>query len=232
MNKNDSQQLVSTHGVDKIIERLEPYVTQRRKERIEAVINARLKDVHLAVECPADINNAFAAVRTCEALGISTIHIINPEGDAKGARATTQGAVYWVNIQFYDSLTEFLQTIKDQNFLLAGGIMSATVKVAELSVKKPICIILGNEQRGLSKQTQTACDMLYSIPMYGMSESLNLSVSAAISLYDITTRKRQQLKQDGNLTVKEAQVTRAKYYLQSVKTKLVEGLLNGRHPAA
>ncbi len=58
MNKNDSQQLISTHGVDKIIERLEPYVTQRRKERIEAVINTRLKDVHLAVDCPADINNA------------------------------------------------------------------------------------------------------------------------------------------------------------------------------
>ena len=108
--------------------------------------------------------------------------------------------------------------------MVAGGTVDATVALSDVPVEKPLCIIIGNEQRGLSKSAQAACDIRYQIPMFGMSESLNLSVSAAISLYDTTSRKRQLLKCASDLTQDQQATLRAQYYLNSVSARLSEAL--------
>ena len=109
------EQLIKQHGAASIIKALEPFVTDRRKKRIEDVLAHRLDSIHLAIESPFDINNAFAAVRTSEALGISTVHIITPEGDASSIHSITQGAFYWMTLIFYKTLDEFLQAMKKEN---------------------------------------------------------------------------------------------------------------------
>lgn len=208
-----------------IIETLEPYVTARRQQRIKSVLDSRLQSIQLAIEAPSDINNALAAVRSSEALGISTVHIIEPEGDARSARTITQGAIYWVDVIYHDSLADFLSIIQSQSIILAGGTVNATEPLSNVPVEQPLCIMMGNEQRGLSPEAEKACDIRYTIPMFGMSESLNLSVSAAISLYDTTQRKRQQLKANGDLTPSEYTRLKSKHYLRSVDQRTAATLL-------
>jgi tRNA (guanosine-2'-O-)-methyltransferase len=216
MKPEQKEQLIKQVDSKTTVETLGPYVTEARKSRIEAVLNGRLRDIQLAIEAPSDINNALAAVRSSEALGVSKVHIITPEGEALGARVITQGAIYWVEVIFYDSWGAFYDTVKSEGLQLAGGTVTASKPLSEVPVDKPLCIIVGNEQRGLSAKAVDVCDFEYKIPMYGMTESFNLSVSAAISLYDTTTRKRKLMGRDSDLSANELQDLTAQYYLKSI----------------
>ncbi|HLD16873.1 MAG TPA: RNA methyltransferase [Coxiellaceae bacterium] len=210
-----------------IISILTPYITDARKKRIESVIAARIKTVQLAIESPSDINNALATVRTAEALGLSDVHIIAPKQSAGTAHAITQGAFYWVNIHFHEQLSDFLHKIQSDDFKLAGGCLheNRSIPVEEISLHHPICLMMGNEQTGLSSEAIRACDYLFHIPMVGMSESLNLSVSSAISLYITLNRKRAHLNHSSDFTPAEQQSLRAHFYLNSVSSRLARGLL-------
>ena len=226
MKNKQHRELLNQHHPSTIIDKLAPYVTDRRKQRIEAVLDGRLQRIQLALESPTDMHNAMAAVRTCEALGVGTIHIISPEGEATGARTISQGAMFWVDIIIHNDLAAFLAFISEQNLQLGGAVMEEGLALHQVAIEQPLCLMLGNEQRGLSAAAKTACDFLYHIPMHGMSESLNLSVSAAISLYDTTSRKRQALQQNGDLSTAEKIQWRANYYLNSVNARLIDGLLS------
>ena len=85
--------------------------------------------------------------------------------------------------------------------------------------------MVGNEHRGLSQACIDELDYPYTIPMCGMTESLNLSVSAAISLYDVAQRKRSTLSQPGDLNSSEFQQEQARYYLNSVNQRLLNGFV-------
>lgn len=219
------QAILNQFPSNEIIEKLASYITDARKQRIKQVVTKRLNSIHLAIECPSDINNALAAVRSAEAMGVSNVHIIRAEGSAASARAITQGAFYWVNLQFYDSLADFLTVIKQHNIRLGGGTVTATEPLSKVCVDQPLCLIIGNEARGLSESAVEACDIEYTIPMVGMSESMNLSVSAAISLYDTTSRKRLQLNGASDLTADEASLLTARYYLNSANPRMYPHLL-------
>ena len=74
--------------------------------------------------------------------------------------------------------------------ILAGAALNdSPVSMQAVPIDKPLCLLIGNEQRGLSREAMDACQLCYRIPMAGMSQSFNLSVAAAISLYDTTCAK-------------------------------------------
>lgn len=218
-------QLLIDHDAQKIIRLLSPYLTDQRKAKIDAVIQNRIESITLAIEHPADINNALAAVRTCEALGIATIHIISPQYHAQYISSITKSAFYWVNIIRHESLSAFLSAMKAENRIVAGAVIDADKKLGAIELQHPLCILIGNEQRGLTEEARKACDFLFSIPMCGMLESLNLSVAAAICLFDLSERKRKQLKTKTDLSTSTVEKLKAKYYLNSVESRLAIHLL-------
>ena len=110
MKKPIHQQIFDNNEPQFLIDLLTPYVSATRQQRIQTVIDGRLHNIQLAIECPADINNALAAIRTAEAMGLSTVHIITPEHTAASGINTTRGAIYWVEVKYYSSLKEFLET--------------------------------------------------------------------------------------------------------------------------
>jgi tRNA (guanosine-2'-O-)-methyltransferase len=224
MQEHPHTKIIEQFSAQRVIDSIQDFVTAQRKERIDTVLSGRLQSIELAIEAPSDINNALAAIRTCEALGVATVHLIATEGDAKAVKPITQGAFYWVNIVYHDSLAQFLAS--KPNLALAGGTIGAQQPLATLPVDKPLCIMIGNEQRGLSTACIDALDYQYSIPMFGMSESYNLSVSAAISLYDTTQRKRAELGTRGDLTDSQYQHAKAKYYLRSINPRIVRTLFS------
>ena len=216
----EQQHILAHHCPHVILQQLRPYVTEARQQRIEQVIQHRLNSIQLALECPSDINNAFAAIRTAEVLGVTHIHLIAPEGTSLIARHITQGASYWVSIHYYDTLADFLTYVNLHQLYLVGGVVTATTPLAQVSVTQPLCIFMGNEHRGLSDAAQQACHLRYVIPMVGMTESMNLSVSAAISLYDVTQRKRAMLlPKTSDLSSQEQEYLRAHYFLNSVSER-------------
>ncbi|MCB1080387.1 MAG: hypothetical protein KDK69_01070, partial [Chlamydiia bacterium] len=111
-------------------------------------------------------------------------------------------------------------------FHLAGASVEGTMMLEELPVDRPLCLLFGNEHRGLSEDAKKICDFLFSIPLYGMVESYNLSVSAAITLYDYLKRKRLALKQDGDFSEEEYLAEKAHYYVRSLGAETAQALLS------
>lgn len=210
--------------IELAIGKLAPYVTQARKTKIERILLNRIDSVHVAVEAPSDPHNAAAIVRTCEALGGLHMHAINTEGKALHARRTTQGSYHWIQPHHHHDLTEFKNSLPE-NMLIAGAAMNEGLPLEQLPLDKPICLLFGNENRGISDDAKNLCGTLFHIPMFGMSESLNLSVAAATSLYSILNRKREQLTQPGDLNQEQLKQLRLQYYLNSVPARLSKKLL-------
>lgn len=217
-------ELIDAVGPQRVVEALTPYLTDARKARIEQVLGQRMAGVSVAVEAPSNPHNAAAIVRTAEALGGLSIHVIAAEGNALHAKSTTQGAYHWVDTHHHDDFETFLAQLGGGGARLAGAWMDAPLTVDEVPCDAPICLLFGNEERGLTTAAREACDYGFRIPMFGMSESLNLSVTAAISLHDLLGRRRALV---GPTDLDDATRARllARAYLQSVDRRLAEGLL-------
>lgn len=217
------ESLVAEHGAQQVTRALTPFLTEARRARIESVLAGRMDSVHVAVEAPSDPHNAAAVVRSCEAMGALGVHVVAAEGRALHARATTQGAFHWVKTHHHGDLDGLVAQVRRQGMRLCGAAMDGTMPVARLPIDQPLCLLFGNEQRGLSPRARDACDLLFFVPMVGMSESLNLSVCAAIALYEVMRRKRAQGR-SGDLDPHERATLRACYYAGSVDERLLRGL--------
>ena len=218
------EEFLDEHGLEQLTALLGEQLTDARRDRIEEVLRARVKSVHLASESPSDLYNALAMIRTAEAMGVSHMHLVNVEGKARVGKRTTAGAARWAELAYHRSLSDFLPAIREQGLLLVGATVDGELLLEQMPCDKPICVVFGNEQRGLSKEMAAACDFCYRIPMYGMTESYNLSVSAALTLQDILRRKRELLGQDGDLSEEELAMERAWYYYRNLPQKLSEAI--------
>ncbi|MCB1110947.1 MAG: RNA methyltransferase [Chlamydiia bacterium] len=217
------QEILKTYPSQKIIETLQPYLSEERIEGMNAVLSHRIHGVHVAIEAPYDIHNALAVVRTAEALGIGYVHFINAIMKKGQGKSTTKGTLKWVHLMRHETLGEFLQEKGD--FLLAGACADASLTLEDLPTDRPLCFLFGNEKEGLTAEAQKACDLYFSVPMFGMVESLNLSVAAGISLYDYLKRKRQEMEKQGDLDPESLLNEKAHFYIRSLGIELSSRLL-------
>jgi tRNA (guanosine-2'-O-)-methyltransferase len=224
VTRDEFDQLAQRYGAATMVERLQPFVSERRRARIEAVLSARLRSVEVAIECPHDPHNAAAVVRSAEALGAWAVHVIAASDRILRAEGTTTGTHNWIETRHHVALDGFLAEFSQRRdgILLAGACVDATHMLDELPIDAPICLLFGNEHAGLSATAQAACALRFRIPIYGFAESYNLSVAAALSLYSQTTRRRAALDSShgparrGDLDDETAEHERARWYLRSI----------------
>jgi tRNA (guanosine-2'-O-)-methyltransferase len=211
-------------GAARVCEGLAPFLSENRRAAIERVVAARLASVHVAIECPEDPYNAAAVVRTAEALGVLNVHVVGAPHGALHARKTTQGAFNWLHTRHHAELGSLLAVLAAGGLALFGAALTAERTLEELPVDAPFCLLFGNEASGLSPAALSACTLSFRIPMAGMSESLNLSVSAAIALYATTAARRRLLGAASDLDEQGRLRERARYYARSVDRRLLSAL--------
>jgi tRNA (guanosine-2'-O-)-methyltransferase len=224
MKHSYHKKILANVPAETIIDTLQPLILEPRSLRVEQVLQNRLEGIHLVFESPADVHNAIAALRSAEAFGVANLHIIAPENETMYAKTISQSAIYWVNLHYHATWADFMAQLPTKRPYIAGAKMDGDLELAELPVEQPLYLLFGNEHRGLSEQANKACNTSYRIPMQGMSESLNLSVSASISLYDTTRRRRQHLESTGDLSKASYDALKAKYYLNSVSSRFLPTL--------
>jgi tRNA (guanosine-2'-O-)-methyltransferase len=224
MDFRELDRCIDRLGVARVTEGLSPFITAERKARIERVLGGRVAAVHVAVERPEDPYNAAAIVRTAEALGAMHVHVVDAPEDTLHARKTTQGSFNWLHTYHHGALSDLLAALRRGGVRLFGAQMHGTLAVDALPVDAPLCLLFGNEGVGLSRAALAACDATFRIPMFGMSESLNLSVSAALALRATLERRRAHLGSEGDLTGEALARERARYYARCVDARTLEGL--------
>lgn len=179
-----------------VIEFLSDFVTPSRLEKIQQVLSGRTRHVTVVLEDIYQPHNASAVLRSCECFGVQDVHIIENRNDYEINPEVVMGATKWLNLHRYRD-GEFntktcLSKLKQQGYqLIATSPHEDDFTPLNLPLDKPVALLFGTEQEGLSPLARQMADYFVRIPMAGFTESFNISVSAAICLYELTNRLRK-----------------------------------------
>ena len=160
--------------------------TKERIARVTRVLSLRQPDLRVVLEEVTNTHNANAVLRTCDAAGILHIDVIGSSEDPLPInKAITTRADKWVQIHFYPTTRDCLIQLKKQKFKIAATHLGEdSILYTELDYTQPLALVFGNESEGISEQALDLADYRIKIPMFGMVQSLNLSVSVGIILYE------------------------------------------------
>ncbi|MCA6422900.1 MAG: RNA methyltransferase [Flavobacterium sp.] len=171
---------------------LEDFLTEKRKERFQKVLNNRTNHFTIAVEDVFQFHNTSAVMRSCEVFGIQEINIVEQRFGKNIDKEIAMGAQKWVDINKFENISNCIQTLKSKGYhIIATTPHNDSCLLQEFDVTKKSALFFGTEKEGLSQEVMEQADGFLKIPMVGFTESLNISVSAAIIIQDITTRLRQ-----------------------------------------
>jgi tRNA (guanosine-2'-O-)-methyltransferase len=160
-------------------------VTNRRFERISQVLARRQPDLTIVAENVHKPHNLSAIIRSCDAVGIGTVHAVNPTGGVATFSETSASADKWVELHVHQDLNLLVDDLRaDGMQLFAAHLSAAAVDYREVDYTKPVALLLGNEKDGVSPRAASLADRHVIIPMLGMVQSLNVSVAAAVILFE------------------------------------------------
>ena len=205
-----------------VTEYLGTYVTQRRRRRIDAVLAQRTRHVALVLEDVYQSHNASAVLRSCECFGVQDVHAIEGRNAYTVNEEVAQGAGGWLTLIRHratdgESIHTCCRGLRNSGYrLVAATPGDDAVPLGELGVESRLAILFGTEEEGLSPAALEEADVRTTIPMFGFTESFNVSVSAALILRDVTERIRA-LDAPWQLTREEKLDLKIEWYRRSVR---------------
>jgi tRNA (guanosine-2'-O-)-methyltransferase len=191
--------LIEQHGPDAVCRALEPMLTAERIARIDHVLTSRLTSVIAAVEDTYDPRNAAATIRTTEALGLHELHVIEPELRFSASKGVTRGAHRWIDLVRWPNAEAAVIAFHARGFRVYATQPDARASIGDVDVTSPLAVMFGNEHDGLSPAAVAACDGALAVPMFGFTESYNLSVTVALAMSTLAARRRAYINAPGDL---------------------------------
>jgi len=197
---------VNTEQRANIISRLSEIINADRISRLEDVIEQRSRYLTVVLDDIYIPQNASAAIRTSECIGIQDIHIIEKRNKHKTNRDVVKGSAKWINLYRYENETgriECIEKLKQQDYKIVAMTLSEdNIPLEELPINEKLALCFGCEETGLSEVIETSADYPVQIPITGFTQSYNISVSAGISLYYLMN-KIKDTKQNWQLNKEE-----------------------------
>lgn len=176
----------------KLLEHLETFLTDARKEKFNKVLSQRTKHFTVATEDVYQLHNTSAVIRSCDVFGIQEVSIVEEQNSKSIDNEIAMGAQKWVDLNRYDSVVDCISDLKEKGYqIVATTPHTNDCELHDFDATKKSCFFFGRETEGLSKEVLDAADCYLKIPMVGFTESLNISVSAAIVLQHVTTKLKK-----------------------------------------
>ena len=168
-------------------------MTPEREDRLKSVLDKRQNDITVVLENVFDPHNISAVMRTCDAIGIQEIFVLNnriPRHKKWGPRSSSSAAKWLTVHQFTDIDDCFAVLRKKYSRIVATHLGTESVDVYELDFTRKIALVFGNEHSGVSEDILPLTDGNFIIPQVGMIQSLNISVACAVTLYEAFRQKK------------------------------------------
>ena len=160
-------------------------MTPERFHKLKSVLHRRQPDLTVLAADVHKPHNISAIVRTCDAVGIHRIHAVSPGGELRRHHMAAGGSGAWVDIEHHDHLDAAVAALREQGWkLLAAHPSQQARDFRAIDYTLRTAIILGSELDGLTTEAVESADEVISLPIVGMVESLNVSVAAAVILYE------------------------------------------------
>lgn len=183
-------------------------MTPKRFEIIQGVVEKRQKYLTLVLENIHDPHNVSAILRCADAVGIYKVYLIyNKEKFPEVTNDSSGGANKWIDLIKFDNVKDCFEELKKENFKIYSTQISnsvATLSLYKLDLTDRVGLVFGNEHRGVSADVASQADSNFKVPMYGMVQSLNVSVAVGVCLYEaLRQREIQGLYKKSNFTKKD-----------------------------
>ena len=163
----------------------------RRYERLKQVLSQRQPDLTVVTEDVHKPHNISAIIRTCDAVGVFEVHGVNSNSQVPTYSQVAQGSEKWVRLHTHNNIKDAIANLQESGFkIYAAHLSTEAIDYREIDYTRPTAILLGAEKQGVSDLAAELVDGHIIIPMMGMVQSLNVSVAAAVILFEA---QRQRL---------------------------------------
>ena len=208
---------------ESLIQHLKAFSTKKRVETLEKVLNNRTRYLTVVLEDIYQSQNASAVLRSADGFGIQDVHIIENKHEYEINPLVEKGASAWLTLHRYDSETN--NSLKAIKKLKADGyrIVATTPHTDDVNLDDfdlsngKTAIVFGTAVTGISDIVRAEADEFLKIPMYGFSESFNISVSAAITMHHLRLKLEQE-NIDWKLTKKESNKLLLLWFKKTIKS--------------
>ncbi len=181
-------------------------MTPERKLKLLSVLNKRQNDITIVLENVFDPHNISAVMRSCDAVGIQDLYVINTQAapNKRWGYRSSSGSYKWITTHQFTNIEECVFALrKNYSKVLTTHLNSEFVNLFDVDLTQSVALVFGNEQEGVSEAMCKLADGNFSIPQVGMIKSLNISVACAVTLFEAFRQKsraghydRQQLKEE------------------------------------
>ncbi len=201
-----------------LLEFLMSFLTPERLARMEEVLAERTRFVTVVLENVHRTQNASACLRTCEAFGVQDVSILPNESGFKVNRDIAQGSAAWLTLHKHpaeEGVSGCFRFLRRSGYrIVAVSGHGAAGRLSEYDPQTPMALVFGNERDGLSPQALKDADEIRSLPMFGFTESFNLSVAVGLALREIVPKVRAsgvpwQLSPEDRQPLREAWIRRS-----------------------
>lgn len=162
-------------------------MTPERRERLLSVLNKRQAGLTVVLENVQDPHNISAVMRTCDAVGIQEIYVLNnriPRHKKWGAKSSSSAAK-WLTIHQFSDTAECVATLRQKyDKIYTTHLAADAVGLYEIDFTGSVALVFGNEHEGVSDEIRALADGNFIIPQVGIIKSLNISVACAVSIYE------------------------------------------------
>ena len=167
-------------------------MTPERKAKLESVLSKRQTDITIVLENVFDPHNISAVMRTCDAVGVQEIYVLNtkiPRHKKWGSKSSSSAAKWLTVYQFENAEECFSQLRKKYSKILTTHLSSDALNLYKIDLTQPLALVFGNEHSGVSEEIRNLADGNFIIPQAGIIRSLNISVACAVTLYEAYRQK-------------------------------------------
>ncbi len=214
--------------MERYIAYLEQFVTENRKEIFHKILDKRTRHFTVVLEDLYQMHNVSAVIRSCDVFGLQDVHIIQKKYNPKLSHAIAKGAEKWLDIHRHTDTLRTIEELKAKGYqIVATTPHTNDVLLSEFEVTKPSAFFFGVEKDGLSDVAMNEADVFLKIPMYGFTESLNISVAAALIMYETTEKMRKsgiqwQLSEDEKREIYKKWLEKSIKSIELIKKKYNE----------
>lgn len=167
-------------------------MTPERRKRLESILAKRQPDLTVVLENVTDPHNISAVMRTCDAVGIQDIYILNTliPTHKKWGKKSSSSAAKWLTIHQFTNMADCMAILRSHyDRILATRLSDQAISLYETDLTQPTALVFGNERNGVSDELSSQADGNIIIPQAGIIQSLNISVACAVSLYEAFRQK-------------------------------------------
>lgn len=199
----------------------ESLVLAPRRQKIEEVVANRTRSLVVVLDRIEDPFNMAAVLRTCEALGVQEVHVVeHPEVRFSPNERVTQGCDKWLDVYRWESFAAAREALKARGFeLWVSAARPAATSLWSLGFEGKRALVFGNERMGVSVEALAGADGTFWIPMRGFTRSLNVSAAVAATLGRAMAWRAERRSDEGGLSTEEADALRERFHALSVKQR-------------